>query len=86
MFMERSIIIKKVLARLKSMDYDIVVDFVKRNISKPEELVKYFDDYMKRNKVEKSEKIQILKRLKDENIELNKYPWNKIIQNFQVVF
>lgn len=84
--MNRTTIINKVLARLIQDDYDIIVDFVKRNLEKSEELIKYFDVYTKRNKVDAPEKVKILKRLQDESINLKKYPWTRIVKEFNVVF
>lgn len=84
--MEKKLLIKKVLAKLKSNDLKFIVDYVKRNINKPEELIGYFDSYTKRNKLEPYDKIQIIRKLQDEKIDLKNYPWNKIVKEFRVHF
>lgn len=84
--MKTELIVRKVIARLKEIDMDIVVDFVKSNLDNPDKLIKYFDSYTLRNKIDKVDKVNILKKLKSSGIDLTAPHWEKVITNFGVIY
>lgn len=84
--MDRNIVIKKVMSKLVSQDYDVVSDFVRNNLDNPEKVLKYFQAYKVRNKLTSLEKKNILNRLNQDGLDLKKDPWNKVIETLETNF
>jgi len=79
-------IVRKVIAKLKEQDFQMVISVIKKNLNKPDKVFEYLTSYAKRNKLDKRDKVFLLKALKKESIDLKARPWPKIISDFDVFF
>lgn len=68
--LNKEIITSKVIAKLKQSrleeeDYDVIVDYISKNIDNIINLKKYFESFNKRNKLSPTEKKKLIFKLKE---------------------